>query len=268
MIPLDTSDQALALRAAYDEQIRSRPVRASDGWTIEQVGPLVRKIGLSGEGFITSADLGGLDGAELDALITQQVEYFAGLGKKFEWKYYTHELPEDLPERLTKAGLAPDEPECVLIGDVADLPREAVLPDGVRLREVTSRADLERIQAMEEEVWGHSHAWLPDALTADMADADPAVVLVAETDEQVVCASWIRFHTGTEFASLWGGSTLPAYRGQGIYRAQVAYRRALAAERGYRYLQVDASPDSRGILARLGLRPVAVTVLYLWRPTG
>ncbi|MFF0341803.1 GNAT family N-acetyltransferase [Kribbella sp. NPDC004875] len=266
MIPLDGSPEALALRSAYDEQIRSRPGSANGG-RIERLGALIRKVGFEGDGFLQY--LGGLDGAELDQLIADQVEYFGKLGTRVEWKYYSHDLPADLPARLTAAGFVPDEEECLLIGDVAELASDVVLPEGIRLREITSRADLERMQAMEEEVWGHSHSWLPDALTAAIADDDPATVVVAETDEddpKVVCGSWIRFHTGTDFASLWGGSTLPEWRGRGIYRAQVAYRRNLAVERGYKYLQVDASPDSRGILARLGLRPVSVTVPYIWKP--
>ena len=75
----------------------------------------------------------------------------------------------------------------------------------------------------------------------------------------------MRFHSGTDFASLWGGSTLPSRRRQGIYRALVGRRATLAAERGYRYLQVDASPDSRPILERLGLRVLTTTTPYVWR---
>ena len=264
MIPLDTSPAAVALRTAYDQQIRTRLNRD----TAEHLGAVIRSIGLEGDGFVQY--LGGVDGAELDQLIADQVAYFAERKAKFEWKYYTHDLPEDLPRRLTKAGLVPEDEECLLIGDVAELASAVVLPDGIRIREITERADLERLQAMEEEVWGFSHDWLPDALSAEIANTDePGIVVVAETDEDdptMVCGSWARFHTGTDFASLWGGSTLAEWRGKGIYRAHVAYRRNLAAERGYRYLQVDASPDSRGVLARLGLRPVSVTIPYIWKP--
>lgn len=264
MIPLDTTPAAVALRTAYDQQIRTRKGRD----TVEQVGAVIRSIGIEGNGFLQY--LGGVDGPELDQLIADQVTFFGERGTKFEWKYYTHDLPEDLPQRLTKAGFVPEDEECLLIGDIAELASEVVLPEGIRLREITEYADLERMQAMEEEVWGYSHDWLPDALSADIANADePGTVLVAETDEEdpkMVCGSWIRLHRGTDFASLWGGSTLPEWRGKGIYRAHVAYRRNLAAERGYKYLQVDASPDSRGILARLGLRPVSVTVPYIWKP--
>ena len=40
----------------------------------------------------------------------------------------------------------------------------------------------------------------------------------------------------------------------------------LAAARGYRYLQVDASPDSRPILERLGFIRLARTTPYVWEP--
>ncbi|GAA2809896.1 GNAT family N-acetyltransferase [Kribbella solani] len=266
VIPLDSSPEALALRATYDQQIRSR---AGAAGTTDRIGALIRTIGLEGDGFLQYQ--GGADGAELDQQIADQVAYFAELGVKVEWKYYSHDLPADLPERLTKAGFVPDEEECLLIGALADLPTEVELPEGIQLREITSREDLERMQAMEEEVWGFSHDWLPDALSAAIVGDEPTVVVVAETtgdEPKVVSGSWIRFHTGTDFASLWGGSTLPEWRGRGIYRAQVAYRRNLAAQRGYQYVQVDASPDSRGILARLGLRPVSVTVPYIWKPTS
>ena len=106
-----------------------------------------------------------------------------------------------------------------------------------------------------------------DALESERA-ADPAAItiVVAEAGAEVVCAAWVRFAEGTDFASLWGGGTLPAWRGRGIYRAIVAYRANLAATRGFRYLQVDASDDSRPILERLGFVPVTTTTPFIWSP--
>jgi hypothetical protein len=46
----------------------------------------------------------------------------------------------------------------------------------------------------------------------------------------------------------------------------VSYRAALAAARGYRYLQVDASPESRPILERIGFSCLAMTTPYVWSP--
>jgi GNAT superfamily N-acetyltransferase len=91
-------------------------------------------------------------------------------------------------------------------------------------------------------------------------------IVVAEAEGTVVCAAWIRYEHGTDFATLWGGATLADWRGQGIYKATVAYRADLAAERGFRYLEVDASDDSRPILERLGFVPVTTTTPYVWSP--
>jgi GNAT superfamily N-acetyltransferase len=98
------------------------------------------------------------------------------------------------------------------------------------------------------------------------ADPDAITIVLAEAGTTVVCAGWIRFEQGTEFATLWGGATLPEWRRRGIYRATVAHRANVAAERGFRYLEVDASDDSRPILERLGFRAVTTTTPYVWSP--
>ncbi len=64
------------------------------------------------------------------------------------------------------------------------------------------------------------------------------------------------------FATLWGGGTLPGWRGRGSYRALVAERAARARARNIRYLQVDASPSSRPILERLGFLAVTTTTPF------
>jgi GNAT superfamily N-acetyltransferase len=92
-------------------------------------------------------------------------------------------------------------------------------------------------------------------------------MVVAMAGDQPVCSARIESCDGTDFAGLWGGGTLPQWRGRGIYRALVAYRARLAAARGYRYLQVDASPASRPILERLGFACVALTTPYTWSPS-
>ena len=184
-----------------------------------------------------------LDGAELDALIARQVEVFAERGERFEWKLHGHDLPADLPERLRAAGFAPEEVETVVIAPVDAIAGDPLLPDGASLREVVGAADFDRIAAMEEAVWGDdSRGWLAESLEKERAaDPDAISIVVVEAGSEVVCAAWVRFEGGTDFATLWGGGTLPAWRGRGIYKAMVAYRANLARERGYRFVQVDAS---------------------------
>ncbi len=97
-------------------------------------------------------------------------------------------------------------------------------------------------------------------------DPQALSIVVVEAGSEIIGAGWVRFEGATDFATLWGGATLPAWRGRGIYRATVAYRASLAAERGFRFLEVDASSDSRPILERLGFIPVTTTTPYVWSP--
>jgi len=259
---------AAELLAVYDAQLRAHlPDRLPPGEQAEWDGPVVRVWGGPTGGWVLYRDLAGLDGSELDDLIARQVRFFAGRGDRFEWKYHGHDLPADLPDRLRAAGFEPGEQETVVIARVADVARPPEPPDGVVLREVTERHDLERVARMEEAVWGLGHGWLADMIENERAvDPESVSVVVAEASEEVVCAAWIRLAPETDFATLWGGATLPSWRGRGIYRATVAHRANLAAARGFRYLEVDASDDSRPILERLGFVPVRTTTPYVWRP--
>ena len=258
------------LLVAYDAQVRSRVSdRLPKGVTVKRDGPLLRFIGVAGRGFVLYRDLGGLEGSDLDELIVRQVRVFAARGEAFEWKLHGHDRPVDLPQRLRAAGFVPEDMETIVIAPVADIAKATSLPEGVSLREVTSRTDFERIAALEQAVWGDEdqQGWLVNMLESERAvDPDALSIVVAEVGATVVCAAWIRFEDGTEFATLWGGATLPQWRRRGIYRATVAYRATLAAGRGFNYLETDASDDSRPILEQLGFTAVTTTTPYVWSP--
>jgi GNAT superfamily N-acetyltransferase len=259
------------LLAAYDSTLRTRmPDPVPAGVTVERDGPLLRILGFSRAGFLTYTDLGGLDGEDLDALIARQRDYFAERGIPVEWKLHGHDRPADLGDRLRAAGFEPEDPETVVIGPVAGLAAtQPVTPEGVRLREVRSRPDLDRIAAMEEAVWGKPRDGLADRLERDVSGDVPELsVVVAEAGGEVISAGWVRYETGTGFATLWGGSTLAAWRRRGVYRALVTYRARLADARGCTMLEVDASDESRPILERLGFIAVTTTTPYVFTPSG
>ena len=258
------------LLAAHDAHVRAyQPELPGPGVESEWDGPLLRTSGFGDQGWIEYHDLGGLDGPELDELIARQVGFFAKRGERFEWKLCGHDLPADLPDRLRAAGFEPEERETVVIAPIAGLDLDSPPPDGVAIREVTELVDFERIGRMEEAVWGGDEgAWMHAVYEERSADPEALRVFAAEAAGEVVSAGWIRFLRGTEFGTLWGGSTLPEWRGRGIYRALVAHRARLAAGRGCRYLEVDASDDSRPILERLGFIPVTTTTPYVWKPAA
>jgi hypothetical protein len=253
---------------AYDSQLRAGgdDTQLPPGTQVEWDGPLRRLTGFYGGGFVDYRDLGGLRGAELDALIARQVAVFAARGEKFEWKTRGHDEPADLPQRLIVAGFEPEERETVIIGLARDQVSDRPAPPGVQIRHTTSHEDFDRIAEMKSVIWNTDMSWMPEMLRTE--SGENMKVYIAEVDGQPVSAAWIRFVPNTDFAGLWGGGTLKEYRGRGIYKALVAVRAADAIERGYTYLQVDASDDSRPILERLGFVAVTSTTPYIWRPSA
>lgn len=260
-------EDVTALLDAYDEQLRAHvPDRLPERARIERDGPLLRVVGFGGRGMVEYRDLDGLEGAGLDELIARQVQVFGERGESFEWKLHGHDRPADLPDRLRAAGFVPEDLETVLIAPVAPIASDASVPDGVVVREVSEPVDLARIALLQQAIWGEGGGWIDSLAEERAADPDGVRIFVAEAGDVVVCAGWVRLPSGTEFATLWGGGTLPAWRGRGIYRALVARRARLAAERERRYLQVDASDESRPILERLGFVAVTTTTPYIWSP--
>lgn len=263
------TDDPAALLRLYDEQLRVHVHdREPESVTRDQDGPVVRMTGFGPGGWLMYRDLDGLDGDALDAFIRRQIAYFADRGMAFEWKLHGHDLPVDLSERLVSAGFVPEERETILIAPIDRVPLDDEPPAGVAVREVRDRADYDRIADLEAAVWpdDDTRGWI-DSLAEEVdADPDGTRVFMAEAGDVVVCAAWIRFPSNTDFATLWGGSTRKEWRGRGIYRSLVARRARLAEAQGRRYLQVDASDDSRPILERLGFIVVGTTTPYNWTP--
>ena len=255
------------LLSAYDAQLRGHVNdRLPDSVRVERDGPLVRTLRFGNRGFVEYRDVAGLDGEELETLIARQVQVFAARGEPFEWKLHGHDRPADLPDRLRAAGLAPEETETIVIGRVEVIAGEPSLPDGVVIHELREPGDFARLVQLDDSMSHEDHSWIDSLADERAADPQGLSILVAEAGGRTVCDGWVRFPSDTEFATFWGGFTLPAWRRRGIYRALVAQRAKLAAERGRRYIEVDASDDSRPILERLGFIPVTTTTPYVWSP--
>jgi hypothetical protein len=102
------------LLALYDHD--ERFAATYPGASREDAGKVVRIVDLVGK---TGAVIySNVDELTVDAVIEEQVAYFAGRELEFEWKAYAHDRPTDLVQRLAQHGFVLDEPEAILVLDL------------------------------------------------------------------------------------------------------------------------------------------------------
>ncbi len=240
------------------------------GARIEACDGIVRQVAADGQGW-SGVTWSQLDDSTADSAIAGQVGWFRRLAREFEWKLYDYDQPADLARRLTAAGFVPGSSEALMVAGTSAALADVRLPEGVRLLPVTDEAGVDLLMTVHERVFDTGPARsgrLRRALLSQVREAPGHVAMVvAMAGDEPVCSARVDFLPDQEFAGMWGGGTLPAWRGQGIYRALVAWRARLAADRGYRYLHVDASADSEPILARLGFAALARSTAYVWHPS-
>ena len=90
-------------------------------------------------------------------------------------------------------------------------------------------------------------------------------IIEAYLDGQPASAGWTYFPQHSQFASLWGGSTIREHRNQGLYTALLAVRLQEAVSRQVSYLTVDASPMSQPILEKFGFERIAYSYPCKWK---
>lgn len=214
----------LAVGATFNRQLR-QDLRPSAGISVERDEFVTRVIGEGWSGVVWS----DLAGADVDLVIAREVARFAGTS--WEWKHYSGDLPADLSKRLLAAGFIADPPESVMVAEIGDLDLSATPADGVELVTVRTAEDVEALVRLHDAVFGGDHEALGQEVAAALGAAEPAVVAVlARARDITVSAGRVQFHAGTEFASIWGGGTLPDWRRRGVFRALVAQRAAMASD--------------------------------------
>lgn len=203
---------------------------------------------MPGMSFVLYSDL---DETTADAAIDEQVAYFDRLGSDFEWKVYGHDRPADLVARLVARGFVAEEPDAIMALDVAAAPASLLAPPAADVRRLSSPAQLTDVVSVLEPVWEEDFSWVYERLGRHMTIAGYLSIFVAYVGGVPACAGWTYYNAG-HFAGLWGGSTLPSHRGQGLYTAVLAARVREARERGVPYLTIDAGEMSRPIVSRHG----------------
>lgn len=229
---------------------------------------LIRAVGTddNSEGTIIYSQL---DESNVEQVIQEQIAWFTARGQDFEWKAYDYDTPADLVTRLAAHGFVIEESESIMVLALADAPATLLQPVRQRIERITTPDALSVVRTIEEAVWGEDFQWLLDFLGHALRHhPDQMSVYVAYIDDIPASAAWIYYPSGSRFASLWGGSTVEAYRGQGLYTALLAVRAQEARSRHVEFLTVDASAMSRPILEKFGFRKIAESYPCKWQIKG
>jgi N-acetylglutamate synthase-like GNAT family acetyltransferase len=255
-----------ALLRVYDEQLRTT-AEVRGAVRTSRIGPVTVAVFPGGTGFVTYPHPGDARGRGLHEWVGDVVAHLAADPEvvDVEWKTRGHDDTPGLHAALVEHGFEPGEVESVMLGPAEGLAVDVPLPDGVTLRRATEEVDVRAASAMADRAFGDP---LSDRRADDILErlgrGDGVELWVAEADGEVVGSGRLEPVPGTEVAGIWGGATLPQWRGRGIYRALTAERARSALRMGMHYLHSDSTELSRPILERSGLVPITTTTPYTW----
>lgn len=254
-----------ALLALYDQEQRFDVV--FPGFRREVAGSVVRYIDETPSGDANFVLYSQLTEANAGQVIQEQLDYFGGNGRSFEWKLYTHDTPPDLRQRLETHGFTIGEEEAIMALDLTQAPEVLLQPSNINIRRLTEPTEVAQVIAIEESVWGGDRSSWGDRLATEMRENPEFLsIYIAYIDDDPACAGWLNFSPDSQFASLWGGSTQTQYRKRGLYTAVLAARVQEAIQRGYRFLTIDASPMSRPIVTKHGFQLLTLSYECKWEP--
>lgn len=253
------------LLAAYDAELRGESETPS-AQSVARLGPLRLVTFGVGRGFITYPRPEPSD--DLAALVPQALAHYEAdpAITRVEWKTRGHDPAPGLHEALTAHGFVADEPESIMIGEATALDVDVPLPPAVTIRQIHTEDEIRAMSAMADRVFGDPvSVATADAHIARMARRDGMELWVAEADGEMISAGRLEPVPDSQFAGLWGGVTVEAWRGRGIYRALTAHRARSALRLGKTLLNSDSTEYSRPILERAGFVKVSTTTPYEWR---
>lgn len=256
---------------AYDRQLRTVS-EISGASSMTQHGPLLLATFDGGRGFITYAELGEAEAEDVALLVDAAIDHFSRLPEvtSVEWKTRGHDHAPGLHEALVARGFMAEEPESIMIGEARLLAQHVDIPAQVEIRRSSTDDEVLAAGEMQGRVFD-DRDWRSraEALIVRLREDPSTELWIAVVDDAVVSAGRLEPVAGTDFAGLWGGATVPEWRGRGIYRALTAERARSALTRGIRYLQSDSTEYSRPILERSGFLKVSTTTPYVWtRPSA
>jgi hypothetical protein len=235
-------------------------------------GSVYRYLGYS-RGEVVAPKLDRTDERFLIEVIERQKAFFAERGLAFTWKVHSYDSPL-LEASLVAAGFYPIETVTVLVAEAAAVDAPAnQLPDGIFLRRVTDRSELEGVAAVQASVGTSDRIWDrdPEEISGGLApilDSEPdrIQILSVEHEGGTVGSAWVTTKCDgvAEFS---GVAILRPWRRRGIYPRLIAERMAFVQESEAAFVLADASTHSLPTLLSAGFVPIGDARTFLCGPT-
>ncbi len=248
----------------FDAEVRKRKGILASAYRREFDGNLRRTIGPCDLAAHNWIDYYALNVEEIADTIERQIGHFKSIGHSFRWKVYSHDRPPELCDALLERGFKTWEPCTLMILDVESF--QVAMPEEFEYRRVSDPDELpNEWQRIKEEVWDEGADEFISALRSELRDmGDHMRVFVAKRGESTVGCGLIRYSERKTFGGLFAGATVPAERGQGVYRGMIAARVEDARSADAKYLYAEAGAMSRPILERLGFAAVATITNFVF----
>ncbi len=202
-----------------------------------------------------------------DEAIIKQINHYRYYRMPFEWKVYDHDTPPDLKARLLAHGFKLQERDAVMVLNTQEAGKELVQPIKADVRKLTRPEQIATMIQLLQEVWQVDFIWLQRLLEEDLWKRPTySSIYMAYIDDIPASVGWIQFPANSQFATLWGGTTLPQFRRTGLYRAVLAIRVQEAIRRGCSFITFDASRNGRAISEKYGFELLTFAHSCIWEP--
>ncbi len=196
-----------------------------------------------------------LSSAAADAGIAAQAEYFQSRGKQMIWAVTPSTQPPDLAARLVRHGFSLLLYELAgMAADLDCLPETPPLPPGVEIREVDDLASLRQYTELVVRKWRlppDCGEWIFDLHQQWGVGADKSRRRwLACKDNVPVAKVFLSLAAGA--AGIYGVSTAPEARRQGIGGAVTAAALRAAQQAGFRIGVLHSTDMGKGVYQSLG----------------
>lgn len=207
--------------------------------------------------------------ADAGRIVDEELMSVRGNARVLMWKLYAHDAARTaLRDALCARVFSENDHSTLMVTGVSDLlaalPADRATKPAIAVRQLRTVGDLDAYQNIWDAVWPDApNARYVNDYRARIEQNDPGVVFFAGfVDNDPVTSGYMFHHPGSPYALLCGGTTKAAWRRQHAYTRMLRVRAQTALERGVRYLAVEASPESKPILERLGFVALSTLAFY------